>query len=137
MVDVPLDFPNSPAVGDKWPSPPVWGVPIYTWDGEKWLTQGAQVGNAGPATKLPLNDVTGGQVGTSMYYAREDHAHPTDHAYIDAQDALHVLKSGDTMLGPLTLPGAPTMDLHAATKKYVDDKLVALAARLDALEGKK
>ena len=32
-----------------------------------------------------------------------------------------VLKAGDTMTGPLTLPGAPTIDLHAATKKYVDD----------------
>lgn len=32
-----------------------------------------------------------------------------------------VSKSGDTMTGALTLSGAPTADLHAATKKYVDD----------------
>lgn len=32
-----------------------------------------------------------------------------------------VSKTGDTMSGALTLPGAPTADLHAATKKYVDD----------------
>jgi hypothetical protein len=32
-----------------------------------------------------------------------------------------VLKSGSTMTGALTLSGAPTVDLHAATKKYVDD----------------
>jgi hypothetical protein len=32
-----------------------------------------------------------------------------------------VAKSGDTMTGALTLSGAPTNDLHAATKKYVDD----------------
>lgn len=31
-----------------------------------------------------------------------------------------VLKTGDTMTGPLTLSGAPTVDLHAATKLYVD-----------------
>ena len=31
-----------------------------------------------------------------------------------------VLKSGSTMTGALTLPGAPTVDLHAATKLYVD-----------------
>jgi hypothetical protein len=31
-----------------------------------------------------------------------------------------VLKSGSTMTGALTLPGAPTVDLHAATKAYVD-----------------
>jgi hypothetical protein len=32
-----------------------------------------------------------------------------------------VLKAGGTMTGALTLSGAPTVDLHAATKKYVDD----------------
>ena len=31
-------------------------------------------------------------------------------------------KNGGTMTGPLTLAGAPTQDLQAATKKYVDDK---------------
>jgi hypothetical protein len=31
-----------------------------------------------------------------------------------------VLKSGSTMTGSLTLSGAPTVDLHAATKAYVD-----------------
>lgn len=34
----------------------------------------------------------------------------------------YVLKAGDTMTGLLTLSGAPTVDLHAATKKYVDDQ---------------
>ena len=32
-------------------------------------------------------------------------------------------KSGGTMTGALTLSGAPTSDLQAATKKYVDDHL--------------
>jgi len=32
-----------------------------------------------------------------------------------------VKKSGDVMTGLLTLSGGPTSDLHAATKKYVDD----------------
>jgi len=31
--------------------------------------------------------------------------------------------AGDTMTGALTLSGAPTADLHAATKKYVDDAM--------------
>jgi len=31
-----------------------------------------------------------------------------------------VAKAGDTMTGPLTLPGDPTLPLHAATKDYVD-----------------
>ena len=34
-----------------------------------------------------------------------------------------VAKDGDTMTGALTLPGAPTQDLHASTKKYVDDSV--------------
>lgn len=29
------------------------------------------------------------------------------------------------MTGPLTLSGAPTSDLQAATKKYVDDQIAA------------
>ena len=37
-------------------------------------------------------------------------------------------KSGGTMRGPLTLAGAPTADLHAATKKYVDDNAGSAAA---------
>lgn len=37
-----------------------------------------------------------------------------------------VLKAGDTMTGALTLSGAPTSDLHAATKKYVDDAINGL-----------
>ena len=37
-----------------------------------------------------------------------------------------VKNSGDTMTGYLTLNGAPTQDLHAATKKYVDDAITAL-----------
>src|SRR4029079_15512572 len=34
--------------------------------------------------------------------------------------APYVLKSGDTMSGTLTLNAAPTSNLHAATKQYVD-----------------
>jgi hypothetical protein len=40
--------------------------------------------------------------------------------YTDSQVALRVSKDGDTMTGPLTLPGNPTEALHAATKQYVD-----------------
>ena len=36
-------------------------------------------------------------------------------------DALKVAKAGDTMTGALVLSGDPTLDLHAATKQYVDD----------------
>lgn len=36
-------------------------------------------------------------------------------------DTRYVNVTGDTMTGLLTLSGAPTADLHAATKKYVDE----------------
>jgi hypothetical protein len=39
-----------------------------------------------------------------------------------------VAKAGDTMTGALTLFGAPTSNLHAATKKYVDDAVFAAGA---------
>lgn len=38
-----------------------------------------------------------------------------------------VLKAGSTMTGALTLSGAPSSDLHAATKKYVDDVVGTVA----------
>ena len=42
----------------------------------------------------------------------------------------YVLKAGDTMEGPLVLDGAPTTDLDASTKKYVDDAIAAAIAGL-------
>lgn len=44
-----------------------------------------------------------------------------------------VNKSGDTMTGALTLSGAPTADLHACTKKYVDDICGDIESILEAL----
>ena len=38
-------------------------------------------------------------------------------------DARYVNVSGDTMTGKLVLSGAPTADMDAATKKYVDDSI--------------
>ena len=46
-------------------------------------------------------------------------------AGFDAQTtamAAKVAKAGDTMTGPLVLPGNPTTNLQAATKQYVDSK---------------
>lgn len=47
--------------------------------------------------------------------------------YVDARTsglagllANYVLKAGDTMTGPLTLSGLPTLPAHAANKRYVD-----------------
>jgi hypothetical protein len=34
-----LDFPNSPTVGQTFPSPPQSGVPVWRWDGNEWAPQ--------------------------------------------------------------------------------------------------
>lgn len=45
----------------------------------------------------------------------------------------YMKKSGATMTGPLILGGAPTSDLQAATKKYVDDQIaVNITAAINA-----
>ena len=31
-----FDFPASPTVGQTYPNPGIAGLPVYTWDGEKW-----------------------------------------------------------------------------------------------------
>jgi hypothetical protein len=31
-----LDFPNSPTIGQLFPSPPTAGVPVWQWDGNEW-----------------------------------------------------------------------------------------------------
>jgi hypothetical protein len=43
-----MNFPNTPTVGQQWPSPPVPGQPVYRWDGTVWGSLGAQPG------KMPI-----------------------------------------------------------------------------------
>jgi hypothetical protein len=43
-----LDFPSAPTFAQKYPQPPVPGVPVYTWDGEKWTTSTSPVGGRIP-----------------------------------------------------------------------------------------
>jgi hypothetical protein len=45
-----------------------------------------------------------------------------------------VNKSGDTMTGPLTLVGAPTSELHAATKKYVEQYFEQNSGKVNEVE---
>jgi hypothetical protein len=65
-------------------------------------TQVSNLINSAPSTLDTLGEIaTAIQAGGTFY------------------DAI-VLKAGSTMTGALTLSGAPTVDLHAATKAYVD-----------------
>lgn len=57
--------------------------------------------------------------GDARYLKLADHT-------LAVHDTLGLLKkSGGVMTGLLTLSGAPTADLHASTKKYVDDNIGA------------
>lgn len=47
-----------------------------------------------------------------------------------------VAKAGDTMTGALTLSGAPTSNLHAATKKYVDDAVAGATGSIKKYSAK-
>jgi hypothetical protein len=62
--------------------------------------------------------------------ASDSDTKPATQQSIKAYADTKVAKAGDTMTGLLTLSGAPTNDLHAATKKYVDD----LTKRVEKLE---
>lgn len=51
-------------------------------------------------------------------------------SYVDTKDATLLPKAGGTMTGLLTLSGAPSSSLHAATKTYVDTGLATKQASL-------
>lgn len=82
------------------------------------------------AIQLPAADPTAATEATHKGYV--DAQITATKTYADTQDALKVAKAGDTMTGFLTLHAAPTADLHAATKKYVDDSITTLDNAIDA-----
>ena len=55
---------------------------------------------------------------------------------VTATQAGAVPVAGGTMTGALTLSGAPSADLHAATKKYVDDEIAGIDFPVDSVAGK-
>jgi hypothetical protein len=59
---------------------------------------------------------------------------PVAKTYVDSQDALKLNLTGGIMTGDITLPGAPTSSLHAATKSYVDTADSALSGRVTTTE---
>lgn len=74
------------------------------------------------ADALKLN-LTGGTLTGPLYLPVADPTVATQAAhksYVDFQINATVAVAGDTMTGALTLSGAPTAPLHAATKSYVD-----------------
>lgn len=51
----------------------------------------------------------------------------------DASEVARVAKAGDTMTGPLVLPGNPTLALQAAPKQYVDAQVSVVAASVSTV----
>lgn len=71
---------------------------------------------------LTITRSTGNIVATGNIYAAGFVGNVT------GSSSLNVLKSGDTMTGPLVLNADPTTNLQAATKQYVDTQVVAASS---------
>ena len=56
-------------------------------------------------------------------------------AFVASEISGKLDKSGGTMTGALTLSGAPTSDLEASTKKYVDDSISNIGSDLPSQSG--
>lgn len=80
------------------------------------LTTAGLTANQGRALRLLIEAVEGlaNAAGTAATNAQA----AAENAQNTADDALPLV--GGTMTGPITLPGAPTAEAHAATKAYVD-----------------
>jgi hypothetical protein len=51
-----LDFPNSPTIGQTYPSPSIAGVPTYTWNGTSWnVSAGAATSEIGKIEFWPTS----------------------------------------------------------------------------------
>ena len=130
-----LDFPASPSVGQKYPASPLAGIPTYTWDGEKWTTQGGSIVSASPGTLLPLMDAKPALVGVSTNFSREDHVHPVDtsRAPFDA-----MAYSGLQINGAMEVSqefGASGVTVPNGTAKYVIDGWVVGSSGVQSTTG--
>ncbi len=74
----------------------------------------------GAATKQYV-DVISGDLVTHEANVSAHHTRYTDSEAQAAVSGQFLPLSGGAVSGPITLPGAPTNSLHAATKQYVDD----------------
>jgi hypothetical protein len=111
-----INFPSSPTVGQKYPQPSVVGVPVYTWDGEKWTTVGGSLGGKSPV----WTDGTAAMTGALVLPADPTaNLQASTKQYADGKLA----KAGGTLTGPLILAADPATALGSATKQYADGKL--------------
>ena len=92
-------------------------------DGNTWtvLQIGGGIGAIGAANVL-LQPPVLGQPNVQLALQETETRVTANEAAINDR----VSRTGDTMTGFLTLSGAPTLPLHAATRGYLDDRLAAL-----------
>src|SRR6516164_9426082 len=86
-----MNFPNTPTVGQQWPSPPVAGQPVYRWDGTVWGSLGAQPG------KMPVY-TDGSSAMTAQLTLVGDPVNANDasrKSYVDTQAALKLNVAGN------------------------------------------
>ena len=129
-----LDFPASPSNGQTYTGP---GGVVWIWDGAKWVTQGIGGGFylpiAGGTMTGPLQLVPGSVTAAALRFD------PTANTGLyGAAGSVSVATSGTARLTvndtgvlstvPITLPGAPTLPLNAATKGYVDGGFLPLTS---------
>jgi hypothetical protein len=87
-----MNFPNTPTVGQQWPSPPVPGQPVYRWDGTVWGSLGAQPG------KMPVYTDGSSAMTAQLTLVNTTPVNPTDaapKAYVDTNDALNLKVAGN------------------------------------------
>ena len=74
-------------------------------------------GSAGPGTMLPLPDATPPVRGASLYYAREDHVHPTDMSLYNGTVALTPPQQAQaaTNIAAVSYGGAQTLSTDSGT----------------------
>ena len=123
-----FDFPNAPTVGQKYPAPPVAGVPVYSWDGAKWTASGSGVATVIASDTPPTgvaDDTLWWESDTGLMYVRYNDGNSTQWVIACPQPDIStfVLSAGSTMTGPLVLSADPTASLGAATKQYVDTRV--------------
>lgn len=100
------------------------------------LPAGATIDNAtiSSGSSLPVTSVAGTlffKTGTDAglyYYTGSEWEMAANGVSLDVT---YVNANGDTMTGPLTLSGAPSANLHAASKSYVDSTVASVVNGLD------
>lgn len=110
-----LDFPNAPTTGQRYPQPAIAGVPVYTWDGEKWTTVPGSIGGK----TAVLSD--GSVPMAAQLTVLNPPVNPTDavaKAYVDAASTLSYsgIQINGTMEINQALPGTGT-----AANNYIVD----------------